>query len=215
MKIVIAPQAFKGSLTAGAAAQAIEKGVKRVFPDAETVLNPVADGGDGTLEALLGKSTDAAWGVLDDTVVIEMAKVCPMGNSPMRATTLGLGQLIKKGLDNGYRKFIIGLGGSGTNDGGSGMAEALGARFLNDRGRSLPPGGEALQYLSRIDMSHFDPRVKESSFVMACDVNNPLTGPMGASRVFAPQKGASPSEVEELEKGRNPLRPNCQAGYAD
>lgn len=200
MKIVIAPQAFKGTISAFAAAEAIQTGVKRVFPEAITCLIPVADGGDGTLEVLIGV-TSGAWGILPDgeTAVIEMAKVCGLRNNPLHDSTFGLGELIKGILDEGFRSFIIGLGGSGTNDGGAGMAEALGVRFLDERGQPLPRGGISLQKLHSIDLSGLDPRVKESRFVMACDVDNPLLGPVGASRVYAPQKGASPKEVDQLE----------------
>ena len=162
---------------------------------------PVADGGDGTLEVLTGAKGDAPWGVLPDhqTAVIEMAKVCGLKNNPLHDSTFALGELIKYILDEGFRSFIIGLGGSGTNDGGAGMAEALGVRFLDEKGRALPRGGISLQKLHSIDLSRLDPRIKESRFVMACDVNNPLLGPEGASRIYAPQKGASPSEVDQLE----------------
>lgn len=225
MKIIIAPQAFKGSLSAFEAAKAIQTGVKRVCPGAATILNPVADGGDGTLEVLMRtlggvlKNSEALnasnepcrvfWGVLPDgkTAVIEMAKVCGLAMAkkldPLHATTFGLGQLIKKGLDLGFREFIIGLGGSATNDVGAGMAEALGVKFLDAQGQMLPRGGLALQKLARIDIRGLDPRIRECRFQIACDVNNPLLGDEGASRIYAPQKGADPAQVEELEKALN------------
>lgn len=203
MKIVIAPQAFKGSLTAMQAARAIETGVKRAKPGAETVLAPVADGGDGTLEVLqLG---DGAWGALGDTAVIEMAKVCGLAllahPQPLESSTYALGELIRSLLDQGFRRFIIGMGGSATNDAGTGMAKALGARFLDDDGRELPLGGGSLHRLARLDLTRLDPRIKEAAFQIACDVQNSLLGPEGAAPVFAPQKGASPSDVEVLEAG--------------
>ncbi len=222
MKIIIAPQAFKGNISAFDAAKAIQKGIQRVYPAAETILNPVADGGDGTLDALMrtlggtlkmaeainaaGDPCRVIWGVLPDgtTAVIEMAKVCGLANmkkpNPLHATTFGLGMVIKKALDAGFREFIIGLGGSATNDAGAGMAEALGAKFLDQNNQPLAKGGLALQNLSRIDLSSLDPRIKESHFLIACDVNNPMIGQEGASRIYAPQKGAGPAEVEELEK---------------
>lgn len=189
----------------------MQRGILRVYPEANTLLNPVADGGDGTLEVLATTFKEAQvmnayqqvvntqWGVLSNTAVIEMAKVCGLTTTlkPLVATSYGLGQLIKQALDAGFRQFIIGLGGSATVDGGAGMAEALGAQFLDQTGQPIPRGGGALKKLSHIDMSHFDQRVQEARFLIACDVNNPLEE---AARIYAPQKGATPSEVKVLEQ---------------
>lgn len=223
MKIVIAPQSFKGSISALDAARAMEEGVLRVIPDAETVLVPVADGGDGTLETLvdatggevrsttvtgpIGKPVTAEWGALGDgqTAVIEMARTSGLAllslaeRDPLHATTYGLGEVLRKALDAGFRSFIVGIGGSATNDGGAGMAQALGIRLLDEAGNDLPPGGAALARLRRIDMSGLDERALEASFWVACDVSNPLTGPEGASAVYGPQKGATPDLVDRLD----------------
>jgi glycerate kinase len=223
MKIVIAPQGFKGSLTALEVARAIEAGIKRAMPDAETVLVPVADGGDGTLQALvdssggrkvtstvagpLGSPVQAEWGALGDgvTAVIEMARASGLAlikreeRDPLGATTRGTGELIKIALESGHRRFIVGIGGSATNDAGAGMAQALGARLLDRSGKDLPPGGAALANVERLDVSRMDPRLKESKFTVACDVNNPLCGPTGASAIFGPQKGATPEMVHQLD----------------
>ncbi|MCH7606469.1 MAG: glycerate kinase [Chloroflexi bacterium] len=223
MKIVIAPQSFKASLSALAAAKAIERGVKAAQPDAETVLVPVADGGDGTLDALvdstggelfrstvigpLGQPLEATWGVMGDghTVVVEMARasglalVPPRRRNPRTTTTRGTGQIIKEAMDKGFSRIIVGLGGSATNDGGAGMAAALGAKFLDAKGRVLPDGGAALARLGSIDVSQMDPRLAETTIVGATDVTNPLCGPTGASAVYGPQKGATPEIVAELD----------------
>ncbi len=223
MKIVIAPQGFKGSLTALEIARAIETGIKRAMPDAETVLVPVADGGDGTLQALvdssggrivtstvtgpLGRLVQAQWGAMGDgvTAVIEMARASGLAlikreeRDPLHATTRGTGELVKTALDAGLRRFIVGIGGSATNDGGAGLAQSLGARLLDKSGKDLEPGGAALAHLDRIDVSKMDPRLKESKFTVACDVNNPLCGATGASAIFGPQKGATPEMVKQLD----------------
>ena len=223
MKVVIAPQGFKGSITALDAARAMEEGVLRVVPDARTVLAPVADGGDGTLETLVeatggdirsttvtgptGRPVMAEWGALGDgeTAVIEMARTSGLAllslaeREPLRATTYGLGEMIREALDAGFRSFIVGIGGSATNDGGAGMAQALGVRLLDEVGNDLPPGGAALTGLRSIDMSGLDERAHGARFSVACDVSNPLTGPEGASAVYGPQKGATPDQVEQLD----------------
>ena len=223
MKIVIAPQTFKGSISALDAAQAMRKGVLEVFPDVETLLVPVADGGDGTLETLvegsggqirettvtgpLGERRTAQWGAMGDgdTAVIEMARTSGLAlvpldrRDPLNATTYGLGEIVQAALDEGFRRFIMGIGGSATNDAGAGMAQALGVRLLDDGGNQLPHGGAALANLARIDMSGADPRVSESAFLVACDVSNPLTGPEGASAIYGPQKGATPDMVKTLD----------------
>ena len=224
MKVVIAPDSFKGSLSALEAAKAIEKGVKKARPDAETVLVPVADGGEGTLDSLVSatdgrkvqvnvkgpllKTVQAEYGVLGDekTCVIEMASasgLCliePSQLNPFITTTYGTGELIKKALDNGFRKFILAIGGSATNDGGAGMLQALGVKLLDADGQSIRFGGGALRELAQIDASEFDMRVAESEFLIASDVQNPLVGRHGASYVFGPQKGATLEMVEQLDQ---------------
>ena len=223
MKVVIAPQSFKGSISALDAARAMEEGVLRAVPHAETVLVPVADGGDGTLETLveatggvirsamvtgpIGRAVTAEWGALGDgqTAVIEMARTSGLAllalteRDPLRATTYGLGEVVREALDAGFRSFIVGIGGSATNDGGAGMAQALGVRLLDETGKDLPPGGAALADLRRIDISGLDERAIGARFSVACDVSNPLTGPEGASAVYGPQKGATPDMVEQLD----------------
>ena len=223
MKVVIAPQSFKGSISALNAARAMEEGVRRVVSDVETVLVPVADGGDGTLETLveatggdirsatvtgpIGKAVTAEWGALGDgeTAMIEMARTSGLAiltldeRDPLRATTYGLGEVITAALDAGFRSFIVGIGGSATNDAGAGMAQALGVRLLDEAGNDLPPGGAALADLRRIDTSGLDERAVEAKFSVACDVSNPLTGPEGASAVYGPQKGATPELVPQLD----------------
>ena len=223
MKIVIAPQGFKGNLTALQVAQAIEKGIKRVVPGAMTTIKPMADGGEGTVQALvdatggkimatevtdpLGGRVIAHWGILSDqtTAVIEMAAasglplVPPEKRNPLVTTTYGTGELILAALDNGCRKLIIGIGGSATNDGGAGMAQALGARFLDAKGEELPFGGAALARLGHIDVSSLDPRLADFDVTLASDVNNPLCGPRGASAIYGPQKGATPEMVKQLD----------------
>ena len=223
MKIVIAPDSYKGSIYASDAARAMADGVRRVLPDAEVVLVPVADGGDGTLETLvetsggriitsdvtgpLGETVSAEWGAMGDgvTAVAEMARTSGLAlvrledRDPLNATTYGLGEVILEALEAGYRRFILGIGGSATNDAGAGMAQALGVRLLDADGADLPPGGAALARLDRIDASGLDPRAAEAEFDVACDVNNPLTGPEGASAVYGPQKGATPEMVEQLD----------------
>ena len=205
------------------AAQAIARGVAAAAPDAETVLAPVADGGDGTLNALvdgtggevftstvsgpLGQPLEAGWGVMGDgsTAVIEMALASGLALVPQRrrnpriTTTAGTGEIVKEALERGYRRIIVGLGGSATNDGGAGFASALGARFLDSEGRLLPPGGSALARLDRIEHSGLHPALTDASIVAATDVTNPLCGPDGASAVFGPQKGANPELVRELD----------------
>ncbi|MFD1957224.1 glycerate kinase [Paenibacillus thailandensis] len=224
MKIVIAPDKFKGSLTAPEAARAIEQGVLRCNPEAATVLVPVADGGEGTLDSLiaatggtsvpvrvtgpLGEPVEAAYGITGDgrTAVIEMARasglllVPPARRDPLRTTTYGTGELIRHALDAGCRSFILALGGSATNDGGAGMLEALGMRLTDRDGRKIGPGGGEIGRIANVDASGFDPRIAESSFVIASDVTNPFIGAEGASRVFGPQKGADADKVERLEE---------------
>jgi glycerate kinase len=223
MKIVIAPQGFKGNLTALQVAQAIENGIKRVAPSAMTTIKPMADGGEGTVQALvdatggkmmttevtdpLGGRINAHWGILSDqtTAVIEMAAasglplVPPEKRNPLVTTTYGTGELVRAALDHGCRKLIIGIGGSATNDGGAGMAQALGARFLDTKGEDLPFGGAALARLAHIDVSSLDSRLTDFDVTLASDVNNPLCGPRGASAIYGPQKGATPEMVKQLD----------------
>ena len=223
MKIVIAPQTFKGSISALEVAKAMREGTERVIRGADIVLIPVADGGDGTLETLveasggkirtsivtgpLGELLTTQWGAMGDgnTAVIEMARTSGLAlvpiemRNPLITTTFGLGEAIQQGLKEGYRKFIIGIGGSATNDAGAGMAQALGIKLLSKDGKDLPFGGAALSLLDRIDVSGLDKLVKESEFMVACDVNNPLTGPEGASVIYGPQKGANSVMIEELD----------------
>ena len=223
MKVVIAPQAFKGSISALDAAKAMQTGVRNVVSDAEIVIVPVADGGDGTLETLvdgsngsirsvaatgpLGERRVAHWGAMGDgsTAVIEMARTSGLAlvsiqdRDPINATTYGLGEAISAALDEGFRRFIVGIGGSATNDAGAGMAQALGIRLVDGQGNDLPPGGGALAELDRIDLTGIDTRVRESEFMVACDVTNPLTGREGASAIYGPQKGATEEMVAELD----------------
>jgi glycerate kinase len=223
MKIILAPDSFKGSADAARLCDAMEAGIRSVLPDAEIVKLPLADGGEGTMEHLvaatggqlrsvptvdpLGRPIEGRYGVLGDgrTAVIDLAeasgltRLAPDERDPRRTTTYGTGLLIKAALDAGIRSFIIGLGGSATNDGGAGMLQALGLRLLDEDGRELERGGAALARLAAIDGSAFDPRIRQSRFVAACDVENPLTGPAGASAVFGPQKGADAAAVRELD----------------
>ncbi|WP_339165512.1 glycerate kinase [Siminovitchia sp. FSL W7-1587] len=224
MKIVIAPDSFKGSVTAIEAALSIEKGIKNVFPQAETKRIPVADGGEGTMETLvaatnghkvpvtvtgpLGKPVEAFFGVLGDkeTCIIEVA--CASGlnvihsseRNPLAATTFGTGELIKRALEEGYRKFVLAIGGSATNDGGAGMLQALGMQLLDKSGKEIGWGGGALGKIHDIQMERFDKRVSESRFLIASDVENPLIGKNGASHVFGPQKGATDEMVQILDQ---------------
>ncbi len=223
LRIVIAPQAFKQSVGARAAALAVRRGVLRAVPDAAITLVPVADGGDGTLAALidttggqyfqapvagpLGESRTAQWGVMGDgqTAVIEMALASGLAlladdrRNPRRATTYGTGQLMRAALDAGYTRIIVGLGGSATNDGGTGMASALGVRFLDAKGDELEPGGAALANLRTIDITNIHPGLANATVTGATDVTNPLCGDTGASAIFGPQKGATPELVAELD----------------
>ena len=223
MKIVIAPQGFKATLSGLEAARAIGRGVSAVLPDAETVLAPVADGGDGTLDALvdgtggqvftstvtgpLGQPVEAQWGVMGDgrTAVIEMALASGIALVPQRrrnprvTTTAGTGEILREALDRGYDRIIVGLGGSATNDGGAGLAAALGARFLDSSGNPLPPGGSALARLDRVESGALHPGLRDATIIAATDVTNPLCGPEGASAIFGPQKGASREMVQELD----------------
>lgn len=228
MYIVVAPQSLKGSLDAPEVGEAIAEGIRRVWPGAEIRVVPVADGGEGTVRALvaatggalrqarvtgpLGDPVTAEYGMFGgeqtqqtQTAVIEMAAasglplVPPERRDPRQTTTRGTGELMRAALDAGARRLLIGIGGSATNDGGAGMAQALGARLLDERGNELPAGGAALARLARIDVSGFDLRLKDVAVQVASDVTNPLCGPEGASAVYGPQKGATPDVVSELD----------------
>jgi len=223
VKVVVAPNAFKGSLTATQAAHAMALGVRDVFPQADVVQVPVADGGDGTVEALvsalhgdhrtagvegpLGDPVQATYGLTDHgrMGVVELASASGLTliptkrRDPRRASTYGFGQLLETVRSAGASKVIAGLGGSATNDGGAGMAQALGYRLLDAAGHDIPRGGAALARLESIDAAGFDRGWKAISVEVACDVTNPLTGPMGASAVYGPQKGAGEAAVRELD----------------
>ncbi|MEE4134406.1 glycerate kinase [Pseudomonas viridiflava] len=223
MKIVIAPDSFKDSLSAQAVADAIASGLAEVWPDAELVKCPMADGGEGTVEAVLdacegqwmsaqvsgplGDSVSAQWGWLAQsrTAIIEMAMASGLQLLTLKqrdaclTSTEGTGQLISAALDAGAQRVILAIGGSATNDGGSGMLSALGARFLDRDDQPLPRGGRALAELARIDLSDLDPRLANVRVEIAADVDNPLCGPNGASHIFGPQKGASPDQVLALD----------------
>ena len=224
MRILVAPDSFKGSLSALGVAKAMERGIFSVLPDATVLKVPLADGGEGTVEALvgatggrilrervmgpLGEPVLAEWGILGDgaTAVIELAAASGLTllpareRDPLQASSHGTGQLLRAALDQGLRRIILGLGGSATNDGGAGLIQALGARFLDRAGNPLPPGGAALARLARIELEGLDPRLAETELVVACDVDNPLCGPRGASAVFGPQKGATEEGVAELDR---------------
>ncbi len=230
MKFVIAPDSFKGGLTAKEAATAMATGIRRVFPDAEYALVPMADGGEGTVQSLvdatdgqlltatvtgpLGDPVTATYGLLGDgkTAVIEMAAasgiqfVDDTTHNPLVTTTYGTGELIRAALGKGVSKIILGIGGSATNDGGAGMAQAIGIHLRDARGQELPYGGAALANLATVDVSERDPRLADVELLIASDVTNPLVGDTGASAVFGPQKGATPDMVATLDAGFGPLR---------
>lgn len=220
---VLAPDSFKESMTAKEVCIAMEKGLKKVYPSAHYIHVPMADGGEGTVQSLvdasggqiyekevmgpLGGTVTAKYGILGDgkTAAIEMASASGIAyvtketKNPLITTTYGTGELILECLNKGIKRIIIGIGGSATNDGGTGMAEALGARFLDEQGHVLPRGGGSLGKLATVDASSLDPRLQEVEMIVACDVTNPLCGETGASRVFGPQKGATPEMIELLD----------------
>ncbi len=222
MRVVIAPDSFKESLSAAGVASAIAEGVRDVVPDAITVCVPMADGGEGSLDAVLaatsgerrkarvqdanGHPCDASWGWLGEgRAFIEMAaaagleQIPPAERKPLQASSYGVGQLIKEALDAGATHIVIGLGGSATNDAGAGLLQALGVRLLDRDGHELPAGGAALKMLDRISTDDADHRLSEVEFEIAVDVDNPLCGERGASAIFGPQKGANPEQVEQLD----------------
>lgn len=224
MKVVIAPDSFKDSLDAAGVARAIGAGLAEVWPDAERVECPMADGGEGTMDAILaashgelrrqvvrgplGQSVEAGWGWLAEsrTAIIEMAQASGLQLVPndqrdaCRSSTWGTGELIAAALAAGATRIVLAIGGSATNDGGSGMLRALGLRLLDADGQALEEGGLALGQLARIDASDLDPRLAEVQVEVAADVDNPLCGPNGASAIFGPQKGASPAQVQALDQ---------------
>jgi glycerate 2-kinase len=219
-RVIVAPDKFKGSLTATAVAASVAAGLRRAAPDLEVVQNPVADGGDGTLEAALdagyervpvrvsgplGDPVDTAYAVRDGTAVVEMADACglvrmPPGQlAPLKASSAGLGEVVRAALDAGCARVVVGIGGSASTDGGAGMLGALGARFLDADGVDLPLGGGALTRLDRVDLSRLHSGLDRAEVVLATDVDNPLLGPRGAPAVYGPQKGASPADIEVLD----------------
>lgn len=224
MKIVIAPDSYKESLSALEVATAIEQGFREIWPDADYVKIPVADGGEGTVEAMvaataghfvhvdvtgpLGTNVQAFYGLSGDerSAFIEMAAasglelVPPRSRDPLKTTSWGTGELIRHALDAGVEHIIIGIGGSATNDGGAGMVQALGARLLDAQGNDIAHGGIGLEALSRIDISQLDTRLAACLIEVACDVTNPLTGKEGASAVFGPQKGATLEMIPRLDR---------------
>jgi len=225
LKIVIAPDSFKGNLTASQVASFIEEGVRRVCPEAEILKVPMADGGEGTLQSLidatggrivveevlgpLGQRVKAEYGILGDceTAVIEMAIASGLSlvpanrRNPLLTTTYGTGELIIAALNEGCRRIIVGIGGSATVDGGAGMAQALGAKLLNSQGAQIGFGGGSLPDLEKIDVSKIDPRANGVQIIVASDVKNPLLGSSGAASIYGPQKGATPDMVKTLEEG--------------
>jgi len=223
-KILISPQEFKESLTGLEVANAIQAGINNIDSSIETILVPVADGGDGTLQTMvdvtggeiinetvsdpLGRQINSVWGKLgdDNSAVIEMAKASGLAllkdneKSATMTSTYGTGELFKKALDNGITNFIVGIGGSATNDGGAGFISALGANLLDENNNLVEPCGSNLNKITKIDISNFDSRIDNISVKVACDVTNPLCGEEGASAIFGPQKGASPAEVKFLDE---------------
>lgn len=231
--IVIAPDSFKESLSAQKVAQCIAHSWKQLRPNDTVLIHPMADGGEGTMEAILsvldgekrittvknplGQPVQAQWGWMPEEkmAIIEMAEasglhlIAPEKRRIQDATTYGTGELVLAALDAGAKKIILTLGGSATNDVGAGMLEALGLRLLDAEKKPLPPGGAALARLAHIDLSQLDPRIKQTEFIVACDVNNPLCGATGASAIFGPQKGASIDDIEILDQALNHFADIC------
>ncbi|MPQ83946.1 glycerate kinase [Pseudomonas sp. MAFF 730085] len=233
MKIIIAPDSFKDSLSAEGVAQAIAEGLAQVWPDAQLIECPMADGGEGTVESVLaacqgewrshtvqgplGGTLEARWGWLAEshTAIIEMAeasglqRVAPGKRDACSSSTYGTGELIRAALDVGAQRIILAIGGSATNDAGAGAMQALGVQLLDADDQSLAPGGLALTGLARISLEHMDPRLAHVRFEIAADVNNPLCGPHGASAIFGPQKGANPQQVEQLDAALGHFADHC------
>lgn len=225
MNVLVAIDSFKGSLSARKLVASIEEGIKEVYPTANITKTPIADGGEGTIDSLieglngqliyktvkgpLFEDVDAYYGILPDnkTAILEMAissglpLVPPSKRNPLHTTTFGVGELIVDALDKGVTEFIVGIGGSATNDGGIGMLNALGYKFLDAQKNELAPIGQSLSRIQYIDDSSIDERLKNISFLVACDVDNPLCGPRGASHTYGPQKGATDAIVKELDDG--------------
>lgn len=225
MKVVVAIDSFKGSITSLEAGQAIAKGIARVC-DAEVVISPIADGGEGTVDALvagmngtprtsivtgpLGNKVEADWGIIENgdtkTAIIEMASAAGIvllsrdELNPLNTTTYGVGELIKEAISQGCRHFIVGIGGSATNDGGGGMLQALGYEFLDESGQQIAPGAKGLEQLVTVNKDRVIPELKECSFRVACDVKNPLCGDNGCSAVYGPQKGATPEMIRDMDR---------------
>lgn len=223
MKVVIAIDSFKGSLSTFQSGQAVSEGIKKVYPNAETIVSPIADGGEGTLEAIisatggtfhrvkafdpLARTITAQYGVTPNgLVVIEMASaagitlIAPNERNPLKATTYGVGELIADAVKSGYRKFLVGLGGSATNDGGVGMLQALGFEFLDGQGREIPLGAKGLSELKEIRIANALPELQDCEFEIACDVKNPLCGETGCSAVYGPQKGADEKMIADMDE---------------
>jgi glycerate 2-kinase len=220
MHVLAAPDKFKGSLTAREVAERIAAGIEAETPQVPVVLAPVADGGDGTVDAALaagfervqvraegptGEPVDTAIAVREGVAVVEMADVSglrrlPQGRlAPLEASSFGTGEVIRAALEHGCRTIVLGIGGSASTDGGAGLVQALGVRLLDSAGEELPRGGGALARLAQVDLSGLDPRLVKTRLIVASDVDNPLTGPRGAAAVYGPQKGASPENVESLD----------------
>lgn len=224
MKMIFAPDSFKGSLSSKQIIEVLKVAAFKMYPECEIVGIPMADGGEGTIEAIissrngeykymkvkntLGEDINSMYGIFDkDSVIIEMASASGLTlipkekRNPLYTTTYGTGQLIKNALDEGYRKIYIAIGGSGTNDGGIGAMSALGVKFLDKSGKEVKPIGESLIHIDDIDISNVHPMISKAEFTVICDVNNPLLGPNGATYVYGPQKGADEKILEQLEEG--------------
>lgn len=220
MHVLIAMDSFKGSLTSLQAGNAVREGILQVIPHGEIRVCPMADGGEGTVDALgtqgqlqqvtvtgpLGQPVTASYAILEnDTAVMEMAAaaglllVPPESRNPMHTTTLGVGEMILHAIEKGCRRFVIGIGGSATNDGGIGMLTALGFRFLDAAGRPVPPTAYGLSQLASVDRTHACPALSQCTFRIACDVTNPLCGDLGCSAVYGPQKGADPQQISQMD----------------
>lgn len=228
-KIVLAIDSFKGCLSSKEIEQCIAEEIHCILPSCQTVCIPIADGGEGMLDTLieatqgtfvstqahdpLMRIRPARYGILGDqrTAIIEMAEInglttlSPIKRNPMKTSTYGTGELIKDALEKGFRRFIIGIGGSATNDAGMGMMQALGAHLYDKQGNELEQGGKIMEQIAHIDLNHLHPALKEATFIVACDVQNPFCGPQGAAYVFARQKGASEEQIRQLDEGMRHL----------
>lgn len=232
-RFLVIPDSFKGTLSARQVCRVMDKAILRQFPGAEVIGIPAADGGEGTAEAFLsvlggqsraetvcgplGTPVKAVYGLLSDgSAVIDMASCAglPLAGSrkdPEKATTYGVGQLLRSALDRGAKRLLLGLGGSATNDGGCGMAAACGVQFLDGEGQAFVPTGGTLERIASIDLSRLDPRLREAELTALCDIDSPLCGPTGAAAMFSPQKGADPAMTARLEAGLQHLRAVWQA----